>query len=100
MARRSRAHRLEITLALIAGAVAIITALIANLDKIVPRDPPPQPQAESRTQAPAPAGQPAGGVPTEAVERLSNSQERALTDYANALDDISRKVEAASANSQ
>ena len=95
MARSSQAHRTQITIAVITMITGIVVALIANLDKLFPPDTPPQAQSQPQ---PAPSALETPGEATSAAQRLKESEERAIIEYANTLDDITRQIEAQSAN--
>jgi hypothetical protein len=97
MARISQAHRTQITIAVITMITGIAVAFIANLDKIFPRDTPPQAQNQAQRAPPPSALQSEDGA-LPAAQRLKESEERAMIEYANAIDDITRQIEAQSAN--
>ena len=98
MARMTATHRTQIIIALITVAGGIIVALLTSWDKFFPPAPPAaenrQPAAQSNTAAPVGGEDPAKA----ALERLHESQAGTLNRGADALDDISRQIDAQSAN--
>jgi hypothetical protein len=97
MARGSDASRTQIIVAIIVTGGAILGALIANLDKILPRGAPQAAPSAPVAAAPRPGADGASGaVPVQGAERLSAMQEKAMNANADALGDIAAKIEGAS----
>jgi hypothetical protein len=98
MARMTASHKTQIIIALITVMGGIIVALLTSWDKFFPPAPGPAP-VENRTAAPQPAPAPLPGeTPTEAAARLKQAQEDVLNRSASTLEDISRQIDAQSAN--
>ena len=98
MARMTASHKTQIIIALITVMGGIIVALLTSWDKFVPSAPAPTP-LHNLVEAPQPAPAPLPGeTPTEAAARLKHAQEDVLNRSAGALEDISRQIDAQSAN--
>ena len=97
MARMTASHKTQIIIALITLVGGIAVAVLTSWDKLFPpaRSAGGNQAVEVRAAAPV-----ALDAPQESLERLKASQEAVLNRGAGALEDITRQIDAQSANLQ